>query len=445
MSINNRVVWTEGLFLRPQHFQQAERFLESLIENRVGPGLPYGHGFTRLELDAEMLKLGRVGITKARGIMPDGTPFAFPEEGPAPAPLEIPPDCKDTAVLLALPLRRSGMPEISYGSGKGTGLTRYTATDMEVADNIAEMQGSAEMQVGTLNLKLVFASEPTESYTTLGFAHILEKRSSGVVALSDGYIAPSLDCRADQTLLNYLREISSLLRHRAASLAERMGQPGQKGVSEIADFLMLQVANRFSPLFAHLLAREPLHPESLYLFCLQLAGELATFTHSNRRPTEFPAYRHDALAETFFPLIKDIRESLSSVLNQGAIALELQDKGRGLYAVAIPDLDLLRTASFVLAVNAQVPAESLRQLFPTQVKIGSAEKIRDLVMSQLPGIVLQPLPVAPRQIPFHAGFTYFELDRHSDLWKGMEINRLLAMHIAGDFPDLQMELWGIRA
>lgn len=445
MSINNRVVWAEGLFLRPQHFQQAERFLESMIENRVSPGLPYGYGFTHLELDTEMLKLGKVGITLARGIMPDGTPFAFPAEGPAPAPLDIPPDCKDTTVLLALPLRRSGMPEITYGGGKGVGLARYTATDLDVADNIVEMQGSAEMQVGRLNLKLMLSSEPTESYTTLGLAHIVEKRSSGVVALSDGYIASCLDCRADQTLLNYLREIGSLLRHRATSLAERMGQPGQKGVSEISDFLMLQVANRFSPLFSHLLAREPLHPETLYLYCLQLAGELATFTHANRRPTDFPPYRHDALAETFPPLLNDIRESLSSVLNQGAVALEIQDKGRGLYAVAIPDLDLLRTASFVLAVNAQIPGETLRQLFPTQVKIGSAEKIRDLVMSQLPGIILQPLPVAPRQIPFHAGFTYFELDRHSEFWKGMEINRLLAMHIAGDFPGLQMELWGIRA
>ena len=27
MSSNNRVVWSEGLFLRPQHFQAAERYL----------------------------------------------------------------------------------------------------------------------------------------------------------------------------------------------------------------------------------------------------------------------------------------------------------------------------------------------------------------------------------------------------------------------------------
>ena len=39
MSENNRIVWSEGLFLRPQHFQQQERHLESWIEGRTGlPG-----------------------------------------------------------------------------------------------------------------------------------------------------------------------------------------------------------------------------------------------------------------------------------------------------------------------------------------------------------------------------------------------------------------------
>jgi len=37
MTENNRIVWSEGLFLRPQHFQQQERFLETYIEERAAP------------------------------------------------------------------------------------------------------------------------------------------------------------------------------------------------------------------------------------------------------------------------------------------------------------------------------------------------------------------------------------------------------------------------
>jgi type VI secretion system protein ImpJ len=444
MSQQNRVVWSEGLFLRPQHFQQAERFLEYWIESRVGPGFPYGYGFTRLELDQELLKLGKLGIRSAHGIMPDGTPFSIPEECPAPPPMDVPTDCKDTAVMLALPLRRAGLPEISLDAKSDNGLPRYRSADMAVDDNVAGMQGSADMKVGQLNLKLVLASDSTEAYSTLGVAKITERRSSNVVVLDEKFIPPCIDCRASQILHDYVREIGSLLNHRANALAGRLGQPGQQGVAEISDFLMLQVANRFDPLFRHLQERSPLHPEALFTSCLSLAGDLATFTHANRRPADLPPYRHDALIDTFMPLIADLRDSLTAVMDQNAVSIELQDRGRGLFTASIPDLDLLRTASFILAVNAEMAAEMLRHSFPTQVKIGPAEKIRDLVMSHLPGIILQPMPVAPRQLPYHAGFTYFELDRSSEFWKGLEANRLLALHIAGDFPGLQMELWGIR-
>lgn len=445
MSQQNRVVWSEGLFLRPQHFQQAERFMEAWIDHRSRPVNAYGYGFTQLDIDQELLKLGKFGIRSARGIMPDGTPFSIPDECPAPKPIEVPAECKDKAIMLALPLRRSGMPEISLDAGSDGGLPRYHAADMLIGDNVAGMQGTAEMKVGQLNLQLVLANESIQSHSTLGVAWVTEKRSSGMVVLDDSFIPPSLDCRASRILFDFVREIGSLLNHRANTLAARLGQPGQQGVAEITDFLLLQVANRFDPLFRHLQQREPLHPESLYAICLGLAGDLATFTRTNRRPPEFPPYRHDALSETFRPLVAEVRDSLTAVMDQSAILIELQDRGRGLFTASIPDLDLLRTASFILAVNAQMAAELLRHDFPTQVKLGPAEKIRDLVMSHLPGIVLQPMPVAPRQLPYHAGFTYFELDQSSEFWKALEANRLLALHVAGDFPGLQMELWGIRA
>jgi type VI secretion system protein ImpJ len=52
--------------------------------------------------------------------------------------------------------------------------------------------------------------------------------------------------------------------------------------------------------------------------------------------------------------------------------------------------------------------------------------------------------VAPRQIPFHAGFNYFELERGGELWKLTERSRALALHIAGEFPGLELEFWAVR-
>jgi type VI secretion system protein ImpJ len=110
----------------------------------------------------------------------------------------------------------------------------------------------------------------------------------------------------------------------------------------------------------------------------------------------------------------------------------------------VPDRELLRSSTFVLVVQAQMPPEGLRGAFPAQVKIGSIEKIRDLVNLQLPGIGLRALPVAPRQLPFYAGHTYFELDSGSEYFQHLHQSAGFAMHVAGEFPGLHMQFWAIR-
>jgi type VI secretion system protein ImpJ len=142
----------------------------------------------------------------------------------------------------------------------------------------------------------------------------------------------------------------------------------------------------------------------------------------------------------------DLRQSLSMVMEQTAIPIELQDRKHGIRVSVIPDIDLQRNAQFVLAVNAQMPGETLRVRFPAQVKIGTVERIRDLVQLQLPGVTVRPMPVAPRQIPYHAGFTYFELDtRGNEMWKQLETSGGLAIYLAGEFPGLELEFWAVRS
>ena len=139
MSTNNRVIWSEGLFLRPHHFQQAERFLENWVESRVGQGHFCDYGYSRLELDQEALNIGKVCIKSAHGIMPDGTPFRMPGDTPAPAPLDIGHDSRDTLVILALPYRRPGMPEFALERNQSSGLARYIGNDATVEDAVSEI------------------------------------------------------------------------------------------------------------------------------------------------------------------------------------------------------------------------------------------------------------------------------------------------------------------
>jgi type VI secretion system protein ImpJ len=444
MSQHNRVVWAEGLFLRPQHFQQAERYFERLMSQRLESLVPYGAGFTKLQIDQELLKIGKVGLSGAEGMFPDGTPFNIPVEADTPEPFDVPGDVKERLVLLTLPLKRAGMAELAFERSGDASLVRYIAADHEIRDAVLEMENSAQLKVGRLNVRLQLEGEASSAHTALGMVRVVEKRADGRVILDDAYIPPCLDCRVSPRLYDHVKEIHGLLRHRIQALAERVSSPGAKGVAEVADFLLLQLCNRFEPLLAHLLTRSSLHPELFYRECLALAGEISTYARRDRSAIGFATYRQDDLEHSFAPVIEEIRRGLTAVIEQNAVAIPVMDRGRGVFAGTVPDVDLLRSAVFVLAVGANVPPESLRQHFPTQVKIGPPERIRDLVVSHLPGIQTAPLPVAPRQIPYHAGYSYFELDRKSDYWKALEASRVIAMHVAGDFPGLSLELWAIR-
>lgn len=101
MSSRNPVLWPEGLFVKPQHFQQATRASEAALHQRLASLNAAFYGFSELQLSDEYLSLGKVAITRARGVMPDGTVFDIPADLPPPPPLEIGDDaCKDSEVYL---------------------------------------------------------------------------------------------------------------------------------------------------------------------------------------------------------------------------------------------------------------------------------------------------------------------------------------------------------
>lgn len=442
MAWKNKVVWSEGMLLQPQHLQQHDRYWQSQLEARVTALRPYAWGFTHLKIDEQQLGLGKLALQVCNAVLPDGTPVSLPSDDDLPLPLDIPADARNVLVVLALPVRRHGVVEVDNQQGPDN-FARHRSEDYEAWDSNG-LDNSALMQVGKLRLRVALESEVANAHTTLGIARIIERRPDNRVVLDPDYCPPCLSFRAAPRLVAFADELVGMLHQRAQALASRLSQPGANGAAEIADFLLLQLLNRAEPLFSHLSGITDVHPETLYREMLALAGELATFTEASKLATRHALYRHDQLIESFAPLMGDLRRSLSTVMDAQAVSIALDERQFGIRVAILADKELLRSSTFVLAVSAQMLPEMVRNGFPEQIKIGSIEQIRDLVNLQLPGIGLRPMAVAPRQLPFYAGFTYFELDRNSEYWQALSSSAGFAMHVAGDFPGLQMQFWAIR-
>ncbi len=443
MSWSSKVVWSEGLFLRPQHFQQETRYLERYVEQRSGDLRVYSWGFTELKIDPDLLRIGKVGLLSARGVLPDGSPFDIPDHDNAPDPIEVDENTRDTVVYVCVPVRRETGLAVADREDPDA-LPRHIIAEHEARDGSARSEATALMQVGSLNVRLLLEGEERADYACLGAVRIVECRIDRQVLTDDTFIPPFLDVQGHSRLVSFINELHGLVQHRTDALAGRVSQSGKGGAAEIADFMMLQLVNRYTPLLAHLAGLPGLHPEEVFRVFVQLAGELTTFTAAEQRPGQFPSYKHDDLKNTFEPIMALIRDSLSMVLEQTAIPIPIKERSYGIRVAAVPDPSLFDTATFVLAVASALPVEELQMRFPQQVKIGSVESIRDLVNSALPGIAVRPLPAAPRQIPFHAGNTYFELDASSPYWSGLTTSGGFAFHVGGEFPELRMEFWAIR-
>ncbi|HMK85281.1 MAG TPA: type VI secretion system baseplate subunit TssK [Steroidobacteraceae bacterium] len=444
MSAYSKVLWSEGLFLRPQHFQQQDRFFEHLLETRCFALRSHPWGCAELELERDMLAIGKLGVRRAIGVFPDGTPFRIPEDDPAPTPLDVGTSVRDETVFLALPVRQQNGADVDRSAGQES-IVRHMIREVESRDATSDAGVTVRLEVGPLKTRIMLSHQTLDDYARIPIAQVLERRADQRVVLNDRFIPTVLDARAASILATFMIELQGLLHQRGDALAGRVSATGRGGAAEIADFLMLQAINRYEPLTSHLVSGGIVHPEDLYRHCVAIAGELATFTSASKRPDAFPGYAHDRLRESFEPVIAALRASLSAVLEQTAIAIPIEPKKFGLSVATVADRTLFSTAVFVLAVRADTPAEELRQRFPAQLKIGPVEKIRNLVNLQLPGIALRAIPVAPRQIPYHAGFVYFELDQANELWAELKASGGIALHVGGEFPGLKLEFWAIRA
>src|SRR5690606_28224647 len=127
MAVQKKVIWSEGMFLRPHHFQQQERYLEhqARIRSECVDGIAWG--FRKLVLDDEALASGALALKEASGVFPDGTPFSFVSPADAPPAPEIPADAQGRKVLLAVARSRHGERDVTFDDTPGS-LARYGVT-----------------------------------------------------------------------------------------------------------------------------------------------------------------------------------------------------------------------------------------------------------------------------------------------------------------------------
>jgi type VI secretion system protein ImpJ len=442
MTGKNRVAWREGMFLRPQHFQAQERYFDAHIRARVDSVQPYAWGFTAVTIDEDLASLGKFGLLRASGVLPDGTPFSIPDELPPPPPLDVPADARDAIISLTLPAAQPGAVEFREVEDASHD-ARFAVAEREIADAFSDETATEPIEFGLPNLRFGVTRDQTYGRVTLGIARVREVSNKKLV-FDDRYIPATLDIRAATRLSGGLTDIVGRVEQRAEELALRAVEATDGGSETFANFLLLQVLNRWLPMLRHLEALPTVHPERLYESLVGMAGEIATLVRPDRKPPELPRYDHENPQQCFEPVFDLLQSMLSAVLERSAVQLPLEEKGPGAYVSTITDHNLFKTGYFYLAVAAAVPVEEIRRVFPSVAKIAAVQKMKQIVESALPGVPLRHVPTPPPQIRVLPGHVYFELDRSVRDWRDFASAPGLGLHVAGEWPELRLELWCVK-
>lgn len=440
MSWYSKVAWTEGLFLRPHHFQQNDRYHEHLLEGRVRVTTPYPWGFSHLEIDRDLAQQAKFALRRAAGVLGDGTPFDLPADSALPPPIAVPDNAVQQIVWLSMPVAAANMREADDQEQQSA--ARFRIGSETFIDSTAQVRTEEEIDIAFPRLGFELRKTGKPGYVNLGIARVLEVRDKQIV-FDDRYVPPMLLCRAHPTLAGWIDRVIGWIDNRLDELARYAADPTAGGGLQSAEYLVLQLLNRHITVLRHYRTSNYLHPERLFEELLCIAGELATFATPERRAREYPAYDQDDIENVFGPLMRDLQDFLSARIGRRAIRLEIIERANNAFVSTIRDRTLFRNASFVLEVTARRPLTDIQNQFPHLFKVGPNTKMNEIVHAHLPGVPLVHLPTPPPQIRAITDHVYFFFDSKSPLWPDFSTASSIGMHFSGDWPELELELWAV--
>ena len=442
MNKDQKVVWSEGMFLSPHHFQHWDRVQDRNLSKLLGTLTSFGGGITRIDIDTEALANGTVALLGLHGILPDGLVVEIPETDPSPEVRSIGdlflPSLDHLDVYLGIPAEQPDAANCRLEEGEARS-TRYTASYVKVAD-FNTGGNIREIAVARKNLRLFFSGEEMAGAVTLKIAE-LARTAGGNIALRETYIPPCLTISASAYLIRLVRGLLELLSAKRSALSvQRNDDPGAIDLIRVT---LLQALNRAIPVLSHYSQVGKIHPELLYLTLASLAGELTTMS-PDQHPRDLPLYQHHDLTKTFRDLELRIRSLVEGVTPTRHIVIPLEKSRENTFVGRVADERLLESSQFYLAVAGNLSEEQIRESTPRRIKVGAPLDLDTIVTSALPGLKVSYTARPPASLSPKNGHHYFRLETQGGLWESICRAHAVAFYLPADLNGLTIELLAIK-
>jgi type VI secretion system protein ImpJ len=431
--------WHEGMFLRPHHFQAAQR-LQFHLSGLVSKwDTHFNWGLRSIDIDQDALANYRLEIRSLKARLSDGTMISVPEGGLLSA-VNLKPTFEQTQsvmVYLAVPVLRLGRANTANEPGAGAQGIRYLLEHAELEDESTGLDPQP-LEFCRYNLRLLLGSQDQAGHEVLPLARIEKPaRAEAVPQLDPSYIPPILGCDAWGAMqIGILRSLF----HRIGKLTQMWSTQvldqgitfDSTGAGDTMIFEQLRILNEAYATLGVLAFVPGIHPLAAFVELCQLVGRLAIFDEKARRTPELPQYDHDDLGGCFYRLLQLINDLVGKSGKSGYE--ERPFKGAGLrMQVPLEPKWLEPGWQVFVGVQSGLPAQECIGLLTKpgkmDMKIGSSQRVDDIFLHGLQGLRFAHAPTPPRALPAVGNLVYLQVDRQSQQQEWQEVRNSMTLAI----------------
>lgn len=446
MKLLSKIVWSEGMYLAPHHFQAQNRFFEDSLHFATSNLWSETYGFAACDVDADALQNGILSLSHARGIFQDGLAFDMPECDPLPQTRSFAslfsPTADHLTIALAVPrwVPEGKNCELEVVAGAASRYARQVETLHD------ENTGRDEKQVplGRKNLRLIVESEATADLLTLPVARVV-RDGAGRFINDPTFIPPCLRASASPRLMSLLSRLVDILEEKSAAVSQDQQQQSkgrfQTGLNarQVSQFWFLHAINSSLTALRHFLLSKHGHPEELFREMSRLGGALCTFG-LDAHPRTLPNYDHDHLDRCFDVLDDHIRRHLEIVMPAQAITIPLKQTGRYFFEGEVQDQRCFGRGRWILGVHSPIAENDLISRAPALLKLCSAKFVPDLVKRAMPGLGLTHVQVPPSAVAAKVDSQYFVVNKSGPCWEHIMKSHQVGVYVPGELPSAELEL-----
>lgn len=466
---NLPVHWREGLFLRPHHFQAADRHWSELIQTSQRWDQPYGYGLEAFEFSPEALANGQLEVRTVRARMRDGTLVSL-DSGQEPDRLSLKEGLAEAArpkadlgaafetesvvrVYLAVPKLKLGLANVAATGSRNGDATAARFSGVRGSMQDEDVGGNdQEIELRSLNVELRLSTQDLSGYEVLPVAQIRRAGDSQAVPRLDvEYIPPVLSIGAWSGLgKEIVRALYDVIGQKIEVLSQQILSRDvgldSRHPGDIDRVLMLVHLNEARAALGVLAFASGVHPLTAYTELCRTAGRLAIFGAS-RSFEDLPAYDHEDLGR-IFRIVRERIEALINVVRN----YEFEQRffigvGMGLQVSLEPRWFNSDWEWFVGVKKGDLTRQECSELLSSGMldwKLGSNRQVEILFQRRAEGLKLTLLDRPVRALPSGQDWLLYEVSRDSPAWRDVQESQTLAMRLRDSLILNQDRLQGER-